>query len=1059
MEKQQASYADEEPQPDYADEDQQPDYDADEEKQPLNVYNTLYKTPRLVAHVSLQSPSNNNCAEDSTHHTSLLLTLAIASLARNNSDHLALMAIKSKITHDPQQLLKTWNTSLHFCQWEGVTCGRRHSRVTKLDLESSAIVGSLSPHIGNLSFLRVIRLSNNTFTGVIPPQIGNLFRLQKLILINNSFTGEVPATLSNCTRLTGLGLARNKLTGNLHNPLTSLINLVNVTLNNNRFTGGIPSFLGNFTFLETISAANNRMDGIIPSSLGRLRSLMRIGFANNQLYGTIPVSIYNLSSLLVLDFSGNRINGELPKDIGLKLPNLEIFQIWGNNFTGSIPVSFSNCSNLVHINLAENGFTGKVDVSFRRTPNLRVLGLFYNSLGSGESDEMNFIDSMINCSNLELLLVHGNQLRGVLPLSIGNLSSELKTLSFGGNFIYGNLPSGIGNLVKLERLIMLSNQFTGVIPSEIGNLRNLQLLYLNDNNFIGKFPDFIGNLSLLNELDLSDNRLKGKISTNLGNCTNLASLYLSDNNLTGPIPVELFQLSSLSITLNLAQNQLVGSIPQEIGKLKSLTKLDLSQNYLSGTIPDEIGSCASLEYLDLTENSFQGLLPRNMKYLRGIRNLDLSSNNLSGEIPRFLEQLNLSSLNLSFNNFDGEVPIGGIFKNWSAIAIDGNNRLCGGVLELRLPKCDIVESVSVSHIVVAMAFFSLFRWQRRKRKTEPTGASMAQPFSRVSYGSILKATDEFSEQNLIGTGSFSAVYKGVLEPFGVMVAIKVLKLETQGALKSFMTECEALKNIRHRNLLRIITSCSSIDFQGNDFKALIYEFMPNGNLDRWIHPSPEQLTVTQRRLSLVERITIAIDVANAIHYLHQECQVPIIHCDLKPSNVLLDADMVANVGDFGLAKFLPLKPHESSSIGLRGTVGYAAPEYGVGSEMTKEGDIYSFGILLLEMVTGKRPTDPIFQQGLNLHGYVMMALPDRLTEIMEPALLTVREEHVEAANVHRDYSRDEARKRKKLEEAIISMARIGLACSVESPKERIDTNKIIHELYRIMVSSQVGRRL
>ena len=202
---------------------------------------------------------------------------------------------------------------------------------------------------------------------------------------------------------------------------------------------------------------------------------------------------------------------------------------------------------------------------------------------------------------------------------------------------------------------------------------------------------------------------------------------------------------------------------------------------------------------------------------------------------------------------------------------------------------------------------------------------MAQPFSRVSYGSILKATDEFSEQNLIGTGSFSAVYKGVLEPFDIMVAIKVLKLETQGALKSFMAECEALKNIRHRNLLKIITSCSSIDFQGNDFKALVYEFMPNGNLDRWIHPSPEPEIVTQRRLSLPERLTISIDVANAIHYLHQECQVPIIHCDLKPSNVLLDADMVAHVGDFGLAKFLLLKPHESSSIGFRGTVGYAAP--------------------------------------------------------------------------------------------------------------------------------------
>ncbi|KAI3519805.1 hypothetical protein L1887_09021 [Cichorium endivia] len=1003
------------------------------------------------------------------HATALLLLwLPTPTLARNNTDHLALLAIKSSIIHDPQQILNTCNTSLHFCQWQGVTCGRRHPRVTKLDLESSAIFGSLSPHIGNLSFLKIIRLSNNTFTGVIPPQLGDLFRLQKLILINNSFSGEVPATLSNCTRLTVLGLSRNKLTGNLPKQLASLINLVIITLHNNRFTGLIPSFLGNCTLLEQISAANNRLSGTIPFSLGQLHNLKKIGFSNNQLYGTIPPSVFNLSSLSVFSFTENRISGELPKGVGLTLPNLELFQIWGNKFTGSIPVSFSNCSNFVEMNLAENGFTGKVGVDFRRMKNLAYLGLFSNSLGSWESDEMNFIDSMVNCSKLELLSLHINQFRGVLPRSVSNLSSELRSLAFAGNLLYGDLPSGIGNLVKLERLSMQINQFTGLIPSEIGNLGNLRLLYLYDNNFIGKFPDFIGNLSLLNELYLSVNRLEGHIPISIGNCRSLESLDLSRNNLTGPIPVELFQLTSVSITLNLAQNRLVGPLPQQIGKLKSLTKLDLSQNDLIGAIPDAIGSCTSLESLDLRANSFQGSLPATMKDLRGIRNLDLSSNNFSGQIPRFLEQLNMSSLNLSFNNLDGEVPITGIFKNVSAIAIDGNDRLCGGVPELRLPKCDtegrskkgsttsrviLIVIPVCSFLVVTMALFLLFRRHRRKRQSEPTGSSIVEPFSRVSYGSIVKATDEFSEQNLIGMGYFSAVYKGILEAFGVMVAIKVLKLGNQGALKSFLAECEALKNIRHRNLVKIITACSSVDFQGNDFKALIYEFMPNGNLEMWLHPSPEPGINSPRRLTLRERLQIAIDVAHAIHYLHEDCEVPIIHCDLKPSNVLLDSDMVAHIGDFGLTKFLPLKPHQSSSIGVRGTVGYAAPEYGLGSEMTKEGDIYSFGILLLEMMTGKRPIDPIFQEGLNLHGYVMMALPDRLMEIIEPALLAVYEEQIEAANVGRDNNDDdEARKRQRLEDCMISLARIGLACSVESPSERINTSKTIYELRRINIS-------
>ncbi|KAK1424981.1 hypothetical protein QVD17_20323 [Tagetes erecta] len=150
--------------------------------------------------------------------------------------------------------------------------------------------------------------------------------------------------------------------------------------------------------------------------------------------------------------------------------------------------------------------------------------------------------------------------------------------------------------------------------------------------------------------------------------------------------------------------------------------------------------------------------------------------------------------------------------------------------------------------------------------------------------------------------------------------------------------------------------------------------------------------------------------------------------------------MVAHIGDFGLAKLLPFKPHQNSSIGIRGTTGYAAPEYGVGNEMTKQGDVYSFGILLLEMITGRRPTDPVFQEGLNLHGHVKTALPDRVMEIIEPLILPTRKE---AANGY------EGRKLKRLEEAMISLARIGLACSMESPGERMNMSNVLHELQRI----------
>ncbi|KAJ9540692.1 hypothetical protein OSB04_027198 [Centaurea solstitialis] len=1000
-------------------------------------------------------------------HAIVAFLLWPATLAGNHTDRLSLLAIKKSITQDPQRVLDTWNTSLHFCLWQGVTCGRRHPRVTRLHLRSRGLVGILSPHVGNLSFLREISLSNNSFNGVIPPQLGGLFRLQNLFLTNNTFEGEVPASLSNCTRLNILGLGGNELIGKLPQELGLLVNLTALDIRDNRIGGGMPSFFGNLTSLEFLQGYNNRLRGKIPDVFGQLHSLGLFDFGMNRLHGMFPPSLYNLTSLTDVNLYDNHISGGLSEDIGLQLPNLVGFYIWGNKLKGSIPSSLSNCSKLELLDLSENGFTGKVNINFRHIPNLTFLALYLNSLGSSEPDEMNFIDSMINCSKLEVFGVQDNKLRGVLPSSLTNLSSQLRNLELGGNFIYGPLPSGIGNLGNLEVLFMRNNQLTGIIPTELGNLRNLKQLGLGNNKFTGNVPDSIGNLSFLLYLDLSVNRLEGQIPVNLGNCRSLTSLHLSTNNLSGPIPKKLFQISSL-IQVNLTQNHLVGPLPQEIGNLKSLMLLSLSENDLVGKIPDAIKSCTSLEYLYLDGNSFEGPIPSAIRNLRGIRELDLSSNNFSGKIPIFLEQLNFSALNLSFNNLDGEVPIRGIFVNASAIAINGNSRLCGGIPELGLRRCNkvarpkkgfrviLVVIPLCSFLVLAMALSLLFFWQKRKRQAQPTEASLGQPFSRVSYGSIRQATNEFSEQNLIGTGTFSAVYKGILEEAGGRtVAIKVLKLGNKGAFKSFMAECEALKNIRHRNLVKIITSCSSVDYQGNDFKALIYEYMPNGNVDTWLHPSPQQEIETEeatapRRLRLRQRLTIAIDVAHAIHYLHQECETPIIHCDLKPSNILLDNDMVAHIGDFGLAKFLPLKPHESSSIGIRGTIGYAAPEYGVGSEMTKEGDIYSFGIVLLEMVTGKRPTDEGFEEGMNLHGYVKMALPDRVMEIVETAILHELEEEMEAANVNRRRSgEDEARRWKRLEECMISLATIGVACSMESPRERMDSSKIVHELHRI----------
>uniref|UniRef100_A0A5B7AAK6 non-specific serine/threonine protein kinase n=1 Tax=Davidia involucrata TaxID=16924 RepID=A0A5B7AAK6_DAVIN len=488
---------------------------------------------------------------------------------------------------------------------------------------------------------------------------------------------------------------------------------------------------------------------------------------------------------------------------------------------------------------------------------------------------------------------------------------------------------------------------------------------------------------------------------------------------------------------------------------------------LSGEIPTSLGSCTSLEQLIMKGNFFQGSLPQSLSSLRGIQYLDLSRNNLSGKLPMYLENYSmLQRLNISFNDFEGEVPIGGVFKNASVISVDGNDKLCGGIAELNLSTCTnngskkhtrpvwlklIIPIVSGILLLTLMLSFAFVCWLRKKRKGPSSESSLLASLLQVSYDNLLKATGGFSSDNLIGMGSFGSVYKGILDHNETVVAVKVLNLQRQGAFKSFMAECEALRSTRHRNLVKILTACSSVDFQGNDFKALVYEFMVHGSLDEWLHPNPGSAHETPRKLNLLERLNIAIDVACALDYLHHHCQIPIVHCDLKPSNVLLDNEMTGHVGDFGLARFLSEATHnfstnQTSSIGVRGTVGYTAPEYGMGSELSTYGDMYSYGILLLEMFTGKRPTDELFKDSLNLHNFVKEALPNRVAEIVDPILLQEREEEETNANNTRTQSSTRSH---KIEECWISIFGVGIACSAELARERMNISDVAVELHSI----------
>ncbi|GAA0150165.1 hypothetical protein LIER_09166 [Lithospermum erythrorhizon] len=899
------------------------------------------------------------------------------------NDQACLLSFKTRIVSDPKHALQDWNVAngLHVCNWTGIACDAKRENVIELNLKNYSLKGTISPILSNLSYLSILDLTGNFFEGNIPAELG------------------------------------------------SLIHLREVSLSTNLLTGSIPSEFGSLRNLTYIDLGSNRLNGEIPS----------------------PLLCNGLTNLKYVDLSNNSLNGTIPLQDHCELPELKYLLLWSNELTGEVPLSLSKSSKLRWLDLESNYLSGELPSTIvSKLPNLQFLQLSYNNFSShnGNTNLKPFFSSLTNASNLQELTLAGNHLGGELPSVIGNLSTYLVQIQLDGNLISGPIPPELSNFVnltllnlannllndsipndlckipKMERLDLSRNYLSGNIPPCFGGFRHLGLVDLSRNKLSGTIPETLANLTQLRSLLLHGNQLSGKIPASLGN---LEILDLSHNRISGEIPREVAGLSSLKIYLNLSSNLLHGSIPLEISKLDMVLAIDLSSNSLSGKIPPQLGSCVALESLNLSGNVFTGNLPESIGRLSSLKALDVSSNQLSGPIPGSLQaSLTLRKLNMSYNDFSGNVSNRGAFSILTNDSFRGNLGLCGSVRGM--PNC---RTRKARHFLIALllsllitpifCIFSCFlflksKFKRRLSLVNAKNLDLDEEdqgdydkegkFPKISHQQLIEATNGFSQSSLVGSGQYGHVYKGILED-GTKIAAKVLNPAIGGEeiSESFKRECQVLKKTRHRNLIRILTICSK-----PDFKALVFPLMPNGSLEDHLHP----FNGVKHQLDLVQWLLSALITDFGISRL------------------------VKGGGEDN--KFTNDAASVSSSDGLLcGSVGYIAPEYGMGKKASTQGDVYSYGVLLLEIITGKRPTDILFQES-SLHEWVKTHYPDKLENIIEDAILRhapdgVPPENYNNSNIWSD--------------VIVELIEIGLICTQYNPSCRPTMLDVAHVVARL----------
>ncbi|CAL5351636.1 unnamed protein product [Camellia sinensis] len=620
-------------------------------------------------------------------------------------------------------------------------------------------------------------------------------------------------------------------------------------------------------------------------------------------------------------------------------------------------------------------------------------------------------DGYLHVQELQLLNMN---LSGSLAPELGKLS-QLNILDFMWNDLTGSIPKEIGNIASLKLLLLNGNKLSGSIPNELGYLSKLNRLQIDLNQISGPVPDSFSNLSSIKHLHLNNNSISGQIPPQLSNLSTLIHLLLDNNNLTGYLPSEFSNFPNLSI-LQLDNNNFNGTkIPVSYGNFSELVKFevseiavckemylisagyqslaiyrshDLSNNQLNGSIPESFSSLPFLQKLLLENNYLTGSVHasiwKNMSFIAKARLLlDLENNSLSNIVGDLNPPENVT-LRLFFrlhsnpicNN--ANIPNIGQFCGSQTGGNDIPENLTKSTMVCLIQACPVdvnfgtqvkgiskgvlvvivLAAVAVSVIVSAVVTFLVVRRHARHQHTLSRRRSSSSRLSikidgvkNFTFKEMTLATEDFNSSTQVGQGGYGKVYRGILSD-NTIVAIKRAKEGSLQGQKEFLTEIQMLSRLHHRNLVSLVGYC---DEEGE--QLLVYEFMPNGTLQDWLS---EVNPKSKETLNFGVRLQIALGSAKGILYLHTEADPPIFHRDIKASNILLDTKLTAKVADFGLSRLAPVMddegtvPNHVSTI-VKGTPGYLDPEYFLTRKLTDKSDVYSLGVVFLEILTGMKP--------------------------------------------------------------------------------------------------------